>query len=373
MDERKDGKDKEKKPKQTEKPLLLFTRFVLFIYCGNSVIFNFLSVIFNSLSLSLSLSLFIIMPKSKITVLDWAVYENYSTPEKVMQILINFGVPEKKPCPKVQKCQGEMHLCVRKNNLFYRCGSRQCNQYCESLFHETLWQDRNYTPTAFWHFFLAFLYGIPNRGAFTVGMTQDSMTLFRKKMAEICQRIMSRSENYSIGGPDKIIQVDESCFARKKHHQPPKCPSKLPDNYSQAWWVIGGIEQDTKNVFLELMPDRTAKTIQDILERRIKPGSILKTDGWKSYPKVANTLKMKHIQFNHSKGFANKDGETTNQIEGTRGFLKRKMSGRNWVTRDRIQDFLHEGSFNRKFLNQKMPEPGIKMLIFEMFVNKNHQ
>ena len=296
---------------------------------------------------------------------DWAIFINYMSPAQVMGILIKFGVPETKQCPK--NCGENMRLCVRNNSIYYRCGKRQCKQYCESLFHDSLWNDRNFSPTVFWHLFLSFIYGYPNRCAFTVGMHQDVMIGFRKKLSQICGKIMEKPENYSIGGTGKVIQVDESCFSKRKNQKFPQCPSHLPDNYSDAWWVIGGIEENTGNVFLELMPNRTAQTIRSILEKRIKPDSILKTDGWRSYPQVANSLNMKHIQLNHSKGIANKDGETTNQIEGTWGFLKKKMAGRNWVTKERIQDFLNEGAFNRKFLDRKKPEKAIKMLIFEIF------
>jgi len=65
-------------------------------------------------------------------------------------------------------------------------------------------------------------------------------------------------EDYSvkIGGPNKIVEVDESKFGRRKYHR--GHPVKFQ-------WVFVGVECQSGETFLVPVPDRTSDTLMAII------------------------------------------------------------------------------------------------------------
>jgi len=61
--------------------------------------------------------------------------------------------------------------------------------------------------------------------------------------------------------------------------------------------VFGGIERGTGKCFLTEVPDRTAATLQPLIQRYILPGLHIMSDGWPSY---ANIDQLGHGIYMHS-------------------------------------------------------------------------
>jgi hypothetical protein len=53
-----------------------------------------------------------------------------------------------------------------------------------------------------------------------------------------------------IGGPNKIVKIDESKFGQRKYRR------GHPD---KGQWVFGGVERDSGRTFFVPVPDRTTK------------------------------------------------------------------------------------------------------------------
>ena len=82
--------------------------------------------------------------------------------------------------------------------------------------------------------------------------------------------------------------------------------------------VFGGREKENKTkIFMEPVEDRTADTLLPIIQKWIKPGSIIWCDCWKAYGKIPQLPEgYKHGTVNHSTNFADPDsGVCTNRIE----------------------------------------------------------
>jgi hypothetical protein len=58
-----------------------------------------------------------------------------------------------------------------------------------------------------------------------------------------------------IGGPNKIAEIDESKFGRRKYHK---------GHPVRGQWVFCGVERDSGKLFLTPVRDRTAYTLMDI-------------------------------------------------------------------------------------------------------------
>ncbi len=68
-----------------------------------------------------------------------------------------------------------------------------------------------------------------------------------------------------IGGPGKIVEIDESKFGKRKYHR---------GRHTDGHWVFGGVERDThmKKSFIVVVPDRTKETLLPIIQQFILPG-----------------------------------------------------------------------------------------------------
>ena len=114
-------------------------------------------------------------------------------------------------------------------------------------------------------------------------------------------------------------------------------------------WVVGGVERTPeRKVFLVSVPDRKADILTHIITRHVKPGSIIYTDLWKGYSRLAEVQDYEHHTVNHSQVFKDPvTGVHTNTIEGTWNALKMQIRPRNRV-KDGIEEHLWEFIWRRR-------------------------
>ncbi|KAM8702535.1 hypothetical protein ACLKA7_005651 [Drosophila subpalustris] len=77
-----------------------------------------------------------------------------------------------------------------------------------------------------------------------------------------------------IGGPDKIVEIDEAKVGKRKYNR---------GRAVEGQWVFGGVEREGGDFFI--LPDerRDAKTLLANLKERIADGTTIMSDCWKAY------------------------------------------------------------------------------------------
>jgi hypothetical protein len=116
-----------------------------------------------------------------------------------------------------------------------------------------------------------------------------------------------------IGGVEKIIQLDETAVCRGRIISN---PSSTSDDNPYTQWLLGGIEEsDEKRFFICLIPDRKKATLLECFKKYILNGSVLRSDGYPSYPSAVGEFGSRHKVVNHTIGFVNEVGQHTNLIE----------------------------------------------------------
>ncbi|XP_069363447.1 uncharacterized protein [Maniola hyperantus] len=118
-------------------------------------------------------------------------------------------------------------------------------------------------------------------------------------------------ENKSkIGGPGKIVQIDESKFGKRKYNKGRRV---------EGHWVIGMIADGSEDLRLEVCPNniRSAEVLVPLIKKHVAEGSIVHTDFWKAYDCLGEHGYL-HKKVNHSdpdNPFVGPDGVHTQRIE----------------------------------------------------------
>ena len=149
---------------------------------------------------------------------------------------------------------------------------------------------------------------------------------------EVCAEIISRHHTGRIGGPGKIVEIDESKFGRRKYHR---------GRVVEGQWVFGGICRETKECFVVPVSSRDKATLLPIIQDRILPGTCVMSELWRAY-NCLNDEGFQHLTVNHSLNFVDPDtGAHTQNIENTWWVAKRSLpqTGR---SRDMFENYLLE-------------------------------
>ncbi|RUS85680.1 hypothetical protein EGW08_006556 [Elysia chlorotica] len=115
---------------------------------------------------------------------------------------------------------------------------------------------------------------------------------------------------YQIGGPGLNVEIDESLVARRKNEV---------GRVVQQRWVFGGICRETGRGFLVLIPNKEADTLLPLVRDHIAPGSIVHSDGLRSYNGIVHLPVVpayQHFVVNHNQNFVDpQTGACTNTVE----------------------------------------------------------
>ena len=164
------------------------------------------------------------------------------------------------------------------------------------------------------------------------------LTYFRELISQIIE-----TDDTVIGSQYVIVEVDETKFGRRKYNR---------GHRVDGAWVIVGVERtDARLVFAEVVSDRSAETIHDVLSRHIAAGSIIHTNLWRRYASISERFSIVHHTVNHSLFFKDPDtGTHTNTVEGTNYALKRSVPPRS-RTSSSLPLYLMEFVWRRKYSN----------------------
>ncbi|XP_036322022.1 uncharacterized protein LOC118736022 [Rhagoletis pomonella] len=121
-----------------------------------------------------------------------------------------------------------------------------------------------------------------------------------------------------IGGPGKIVQIDESKFGKRKYHKGRRV---------EGHWVLGMVEDGSDDLRLEVCPEnvRSAEVLIPLIQKHVAEGTIICTDFWKAYDCLADHG-YEHRKVNHSdpdNPFVADDGTHTQRIESQWRVIKR--------------------------------------------------
>ena len=150
-------------------------------------------------------------------------------------------------------------------------------------------------------------------------------------------------DKVQIGGPGIEVQIDESAFGKRKYGLGHPVSTK---------WVFGGVEivpdaymkKTGGKFFAVVVKDRTKETLDDVIKKFIKPGSIIISDSFSSYKKLGERMSQyEHDMVNHSKNYKDPTtGACTNTVEGKWNKLKKAIPRQGFRDETVLQEYLGE-------------------------------
>ena len=150
-----------------------------------------------------------------------------------------------------------------------------------------------------------------------------------------------------IGGPGVEVQIDESQICKRKYHV-----GRILK--TQDVWIVGGVDEEG-NVFMVQTIKRDQRTLEDIILKYIRQGSVIHSDGWRGYNNLSN-LGYEHKVVIHKNQFVTEEGVHTNRIESLWGAFKRKYRSITNKRKEMISSYISEWCFRRKFKNHVFSE-----------------
>ena len=127
--------------------------------------------------------------------------------------------------------------------------------------------------------------------------SSETVCDYKRYCRDVCYNIVSEISCKQIGGPGFTVEIDESKFGKNKYHR---------GRHVEGQWVFGGICRETREIFLVTVEKRDSATLIPIILQRIKEGTTIMSDCWKSY-NVLSELDYQHLTVNHQYNFVDPD------------------------------------------------------------------
>lgn len=156
--------------------------------------------------------------------------------------------------------------------------------------------------------------------------------------------IETQYEIQPIGGVGCTIEIDETLIVKRKYNR---------GRILSQEWLFGGVERRNDGsckMFLEFVPNRSAETLIEIIQRRILSGSTIISDGWAAYTTLS-LLGYDHKVINHAENFVDlEDAEIhTQRIENFWMHLKRFLRSKGTNRSPHNWEYVCEYMFRKLF------------------------
>lgn len=173
------------------------------------------------------------------------------------------------------------------------------------------------------------------------------------ELQKICKCDIETNQE-KLGGNGIVLQCDETAISRKGRILVPTTSNECT---KKTKWLLGIIDEKDKDKFvLILFENRTFENIYGVFKKFVNERSVMKTDGYPTYPNVMQKMNYIHSVVNHTLGFKNEKGEHTNNIENLWSCLKSDITRRHGVLRKNLDMFLSEWSWKRINVKNKNKE-----------------
>ena len=171
------------------------------------------------------------------------------------------------------------------------------------------------------------------------GIKMDRHTVGKifNHLRNVCSVALDK-KNIKLGGKSKVVEIDESLYARVKHNVG-------KDLSRKQVWCFGLVDRVSGSCYLHIVPNRTAQVLLGVLYDHTLPYSFINSDKWASYDRLSKLHDdtIVHKSVNHSLNFVDPtNGACTNKVESYWNVCKIKFKDIRGCGRMQIQGYIDE-------------------------------
>uniref|UniRef100_A0A8D8VKW2 ISXO2-like transposase domain-containing protein n=1 Tax=Cacopsylla melanoneura TaxID=428564 RepID=A0A8D8VKW2_9HEMI len=124
-------------------------------------------------------------------------------------------------------------------------------------------------------------------------LPQETVVYWISRIREVLIYWNDKHLERKIGGPCAIVEIDKCTLGKGKDET--------------AQYVFGGIEVETRNIFIVPVEEVESSTVQAIIKDHIEPGTTVVSDCWKSYDRGLSSEGLYDLEENHAITFVSPD------------------------------------------------------------------
>ncbi|XP_066975909.1 uncharacterized protein [Macrobrachium rosenbergii] len=234
------------------------------------------------------------------------------------------------PCEKCRKGQVRFGSEGKSTNtgqqvFAWRCSNRRCRRKLStrsgSLFERSMLSERIILLLVY-----CFAAKIPQHIVMNslIDLATHTMVDWYRFCRDVCWEILL-ADNKKIGGPGHVVEIDEGKFGK-----------------GGGFWVLGGIDRQTRETFFKIVPDCSPETLLPVLLDNVLPETTVISDSWESYSSARDHY-FSENEVDHSINFVSpgdRDGHT-DTMESEWRILRKSVLPRNGT-----QKYLYDGYFS---------------------------
>ncbi|XP_036370340.1 uncharacterized protein LOC115225578 isoform X2 [Octopus sinensis] len=192
-------------------------------------------------------------------------------------------IPPKKRCKK----RHFMKRKVKDRSVRWRCTRKGCDQSLSVR--KGTWLEGTSLPL---RTILLFLYSWVKKLTTIrycyeeLGVSHTAAVDYTSCLREVCAEDLLFNP-VQIGGPGKVVEIDETVFSRRKCRLGGRPPHQ---------WVYKGVCRKAKQVFLYTITCRDRDTLEECIRQSVLPGTTVISDLWRSYSHIPE---IEGYQFRH--------------------------------------------------------------------------
>ena len=126
--------------------------------------------------------------------------------------------------------------------------------------------------------------------------------------------------------------------------------------------IVFGLLKRGDQVYTEIVPDASKRTLQAIIRGKADPLSVINTDGWRGYDGLVDIGFDKHFRVNHGNNEFVRGSSHVNGIESFWSFAKRRLAQFNGVPKHTFALHLKECEFRFNHRHQNLYLAMLKLL-----------
>jgi len=196
----------------------------------------------------------------------------FATEDDCRKYLFDERFPDGFVCPK---CGGREYYSLKTRHV---CQCKRCRRQTSVTAGTVM--HRTHLPLTVW-FWAIYLCATDKRGISAKGLARQLDLSYESAwylLVRIRSAMHDRDQNYLLEG---ILEMDEAYLGAPKHG---KKRGRGTEREKMAVAVSKDADDHPLFLRLQIIPDVTTTTLQNVVDARVKPGSVIECDGYRSYP-----------------------------------------------------------------------------------------